>query len=142
MPYELVDASGDVALRATAKTPGATLVELGRGLAHVLTEGSEIASKKRRPFNFNEGSGDLPALAVAYVNELLFLFETEGFLVAGGQLELKSTKLGHIVEGTLKGDAFDPNGHGHGTEVKAATFHDASFEKTTKGFRAYLMLDL
>lgn len=140
--YKLVDASGDVALEASGPDLGALLVEFGRGVAHVLTEGSPVAARQHRTFERRFEGADRVRLAVGFVNEVLFLFEGEDFLVAGGRLTCRETPEGFHVTGDLDGEAFDSARHRHGAAVKAATFHGARIDAKRSSVRGYLMLDL
>lgn len=140
--YRVRSASGDVAIEASGATVGAVLVELGRGLSHVQTAGSPLEARQRRLFRLEPPTTDLPGLAVAFVNELIFLFDTEGFLLAGGELHLDKAGTAQRIEGVLFGDRFDPQRHQYGTEVKAATYHEAVLKEERKGARGRLVLDL
>lgn len=142
MPYRLIEASGDVAVEARAGTLGAVLVELGRAVADVTTAGSPITTAQTRDFDWSTVAVGLPHAAVGFVNELLFLFDTQGFLVGGGELVLEPSKGRQRVHGRLLGETFDPGRHQWGTQVKAATLHEAQFDVGPRGARGYLLLDL
>lgn len=142
MPFRLRESSSDVVLEADGPDLGSVLVELARGFSHITTAGSPIQERERVPFEV-ESEGDLARLAVAFVNELVFRFATQQFLPAGGTFGVEqASPNGWRASGELAGEPFDPRRHALGTEVKAATLHEARFEAASGGARARLLLDL
>lgn len=125
--YRLFDFSSDVGVEAEAETPEAALVDLARGVAHVLTDGSRVRARDTVRVDV-EGAKDLAGTAIAFLNEVVYRFDAEGFLVAGGALSLSKDADVSRVAGTLRGEPFDPRRHRSGRGVKAATLHDASHE--------------
>lgn len=141
MPHRLVESSSDIIVEAEAPDLGSTLVAIAQGFTDITTAGSTVTDAVEERIHVHVDR-DLPALAVAFVNELIFLFATKSFLPAGGDLDVAKKKGRWHAEGTLTGDRFDPQRHGAGTEVKAATLHDAVLERGPKGARASVLLDL
>lgn len=140
--YRLFDFSGDVGVEATAPLPEQALVELGRGLSHVLTDGSPVRPLKAQDVSLDPGP-DWTATAVAFLNELIFLFDTEQFLVADGILRIVLDGHGRRrITGTLRGETFDRERHRSGRGVKAATFHDAAYVQERGIHRFRIVLDL
>lgn len=141
MGYRLVESSSDVVIEAEGPDLEAALLGLAAGFAHITTAGTPIRATEQRGIRA-KASGDLAALAVAFVDELIFLFGTEGFLPAGGALRVASRGGTHQVEGELRGERFDPARHALGTEVKAATWHEAVLEGRGGRARARVLVDL
>lgn len=137
MGHRLFDFSGDVGVEGESATPEEALVELARGLSQVLTDGSAIQPSLSRRIDIEEGP-DLASTAVAFLNELIFLFDTDQFLVADGRLTRSEGRL----RGTLRGEAFDKVRHRSGRGVKAATFHDALHDQRGSLHRLRVVLDL
>lgn len=142
MSYRLLESSGDVALEAQGADLGHVLVEFGRGLSDILTSGSAIRPATAREVHIAARSPDLAGLAVAWINELLFLFDSEGLLVAGGRVVVDGQAEPPSARGRLEVDVFDPARHQRGTEVKAATYHGARLETHGRSSHGYLLLDL
>jgi SHS2 domain-containing protein len=141
LTYRLFDFSSDVGVEAEARSVPLALIDLGRGLAHVVSDGSKIEPAKERAVDV-EGTPDLPGTAVAFLNELAFLFDTEQFLVADGELVVEKADDVIRVRGTLLGEAFDPARHQAGRGVKAATYHDAMYIVKNGMHRFRIVLDL
>jgi protein archease len=139
--YRLVESSSDVVIESEAGDLGEALVFLAQAFSHVVTAGTRIEPADARQVEVTS-EGGLADLAVAFVNELIFLFDTQRFLPVEGTLEVSKGPDGHVARGTLKGEAFDPERHALGTEVKAATLHDALLVKDKRSARARVLLDL
>jgi SHS2 domain-containing protein len=77
-------------------------------------------------------------LLVAWLNELIYLFETENML-------FKSFKIGELTETRLRsscyGEKIDPLRHKIKTAVKAATYHMLKIDKGD-GFRVQVLFDI
>lgn len=73
-------------------------------------------------------SGSDPAsLVVAYLNELLLLQQTEGFVAR----EIRARPVGNpptAIIAILTGELFDPARHPARKEVKAVTFHNLEID--------------
>jgi SHS2 domain-containing protein len=140
--HRTFDFSSDVGIEADGNSLEEALVGLGRAMAQVLTDGSRIEARDERAVRV-DGTRDWPGTAVAWINELVFLFDTDQFLIADGELSTRTDADGiHHIQGTVRGERFDPNRHGAGRGVKAATFHDATYEDRPGHHRLRLILDL
>lgn len=139
--FRLLESSSDIILEADGQDAGAALVCAAQGFSHVTTKGSPIGAALEKEIELAV-VGDLARLAVTFLNQLVFLFSTEGFLPATGTLHVESKKGAHGVRGTLQGESYDRQRHQLGTEVKAATLHDAEFGPHGNGCRLRVLLDL
>lgn len=86
---------------------------------------------------------DLPDLLVAWLNELLYLFEVEGLVFSRFEVEVRgSTRL----RATGYGGRFDPGRDTVKIGVKAATYHRAAVEQVAgpsgPRWRAQVVLDV
>jgi SHS2 domain-containing protein len=79
-------------------------------------------------------ASDRPALLAAWLEELVFLAESEGFIpIAIERLSLEDGALGAIVAGHV-GEARPL--------VKAVTYHRLQFEPSERGYRARVVFDV
>lgn len=76
---------------------------------------------------------------LAFLRELLFVFETEGFVPARFEAE-RTDERG--VRGRLHGERFDPARHEAQPEVKAVTRHGLALERADAGWRAQVVFDV
>lgn len=138
--YEIEDSSGDTIVTAVAESAGQALVDIARAIAAVQTQESEVEERSERSVDVS--GRDRDALLVSFANDVIFAFDAEGFLTAGGDLTFEEGEEKPRIHGTLRGEAFDPDRHGRGVEVKAATYHKLRFEDSESGWSLRLLLDL
>ncbi|MEN6611328.1 MAG: archease [Methanoregulaceae archaeon] len=81
---------------------------------------------------------DLPGLLVNFLSEILFVSESERFVVAGTTVSITGTSL----EARLTGEKFIPEKHGGGMEVKGISYSGLVVEKTGDGYQADILFDV
>jgi SHS2 domain-containing protein len=127
--YRWVDHTAEVELHVEAPTPEVVFTEATQALAELLDGGGgepeshEVSLEAR----------DLPALLVAWLEELLFLADTGGFVADDAEVELREKAL-HAV---ARGRKTEPR-----PLVKAVTYHGLEFEPAGDGWRAKVVLDV
>jgi SHS2 domain-containing protein len=139
--FRTADSSGDVVLESDGADASQALLDLARGFSHLATAGSSLSASQEQAIDLK--GRDPASLVVAFINELVFLLETEGFLPMDGTLVLEGPSAAPHLRGRLKGDTFDASRHRRGLDVKAATYHGLVFEAPTNGSaRIRVLLDL
>ena len=129
--------TADIGLQLQGPTPAAIFEQAALGLYSLMTDRRRLRARQLREAAVS--APDQEALLVAWLNHLLYLFDTEGFL--GKQvavLELTATTL----TAHLKGEPFDPERHPQKTGIKAATYHHLSLHPIPGGWEATVILDL
>jgi SHS2 domain-containing protein len=137
MPHELLDHTAEIGLRAEADTLAGVFEELCLGLFSLITDPTTVRTGRTWEIELN--APDLVALAVEWLNELLYLNGRDGMVAASCEvLEASSTHL----RARIHGEAFDPERHPRGIEVKAATYHQARVEQEGDRWMAVVYLDV
>jgi SHS2 domain-containing protein len=128
--YRWIDHTGEQELEIEAETEEGVYEEALRAFAELVGEASgEAARRQVRVRAF-----DRARLLAEWLEELVFLAETEGFVpVRAERLELPGGELRAIIQGVL---ASPPH------LVKAVTYHRLSFEREAEGWRATAVLDV
>jgi SHS2 domain-containing protein len=124
-------------IRASGASPEELFEALGLGLFALMTDLRKVRSTSER--TVTASGSDAVSLAVAFLNALLFLQQTEGFLVG----ELHARPVGSpptAILATAHGEPFDPARHSRRIEVKAVTMHRASVD-LARG-RARVIVDI
>ncbi|MBD3236443.1 MAG: hypothetical protein GF330_07055 [Candidatus Eisenbacteria bacterium] len=121
--FVTIDHTADVALRVWAPSVERLFVEAARGLLSLLTDPETVTAREGRRL---EVSGlDLEELLVAWLNEILYRFESEGLLLAEvTSAELSAGEDDHRFGARCRGERYDPQRHPPGVGVKAATYHN------------------
>jgi SHS2 domain-containing protein len=132
--YRAVDHEADAGFEIYGKT----LEELYQNGAEALfslivTQGKAKPEKGKR-LDLKDDNG----LLVVFLNELLYFWDTEGFIPKEFSLKIDKGKL----TGTVIGAIFDPAKDTIRQEVKAVTYHQFSVEKEKDLLKARVIVDL
>ena len=140
--WEFFDHTADVGIVGYGETPAEALASAGVGLFGVMTDLSRVQETAVR--RIEVAGQDLPDLLVAWLNELLYIFEVDGLVFARFEVELKDE--GRRLVAIGYGERFDASRHEVRLGVKAATHHLAVVEPvagaTSPTWRAMAILDV
>jgi SHS2 domain-containing protein len=129
-----------VGVVATGQTLGEALAWLAKGMLSIIYDLDTVAPRDCLPVSVV--SRDREALAVDWLNELLYHYEAAGFLIRDCQVSLGEgdTRL----EARCWGETLDPARHRILTVVKAATYHQLEVAHPPEGgqWRIQVILDV
>jgi SHS2 domain-containing protein len=130
--FRWVDHTSELEVEIEAPTEDAVFQEALAALAELLwSEEREEPEVRRR---VSAEGDDRPALLAAWMEELVFLAEAEGF----EPLAVHALELGpRSAEATVTGRLGQPP-----PLVKAVTYHRLSFARAGHGYRATVVLDV
>lgn len=134
---EYLEFAGDARVRVRADSLAGLFAIAARGLTGIMTDPDGIESRLRQTLALE--APDLEALLVDWLNELVFLFETRGLLVADCQLEVSPPGK---LRAELAGETYDPDRHPIETVVKAVTHHGLSIRQLPDSWLAEVVVDL
>jgi SHS2 domain-containing protein len=136
--HRFFDHTGDFGVDLTAPSREGIHREAARAFVELLTDAADrVAERETRAIEV-EGVDDVDLL-VALGNELLYLFDSEGWLAARVEIdELDESSL----SATAHGEPYDPDRHPIARPVKAVTHHGAAIERDGEGWRGRLIFDL
>ena len=131
--YRWVDHTSEVELEIEAAGEREVFEEAVRALAELLLGVDATGSTTER--RLTATATDRPALLAAWIEELAFLAESEGF-VATGVVELEFEDAGGL-RATVAGVLAEPP-----PLVKAVTYHRLEFAPRDDGYGARVVLDV
>jgi SHS2 domain-containing protein len=134
---ELFEHTADLGLRVRAASLEELLVEAGHGLLAMLVANPE-AVQAVEPRTIRLTADEPSYLLFDWLNELLYLFETEKLLMREFNVELS----GLALTATCRGEPLDPTRHQPDHEVKAITYHGLSVRQTPDGWMAEVIVDI
>jgi len=134
--FELLEHTADVLLRAHGKSLGELFENAALAIASLIGEPQQAQPREERVVELH--AEDLPSLLVAWLNELLFLFETVEFFGCEFKCEVEGTGL----RAQVRGERFNPAVHGFKTEIKAVTRHQLRISQDGHGWTATVLLDI
>jgi len=135
--FEVVDISGDAGIRAYGETLEDVFTNAAIGMYSLVTDLEGIGEIKE--IVVTAESRSLEGLLVSWLNELIFHFDTYGFM--GREIRVETLQNNRIVA-KISGEDFDPERHERGLLIKAATYHQLSMEKKEGHWVANVIFDI
>lgn len=141
--FEILEITGDAGIRAFGVELEELFINAAAGLYHLITGSSPV--REIRTVEVTAEGSSLESLLVSWLNELIFQFDTYGFL--GKSIVLREfpgagTQEGLRIRAVVQGEDFDKSRHGQGLLVKAATYHRLKIEKNEGIYTAEIILDI
>ena len=135
--FESFEVTADVGIIAYADTLNELFATAARGMFALMVEPG--TARPAKAISIEARGEDLPSLLVAWLNELLFRCEVEGWAPADVRvLEVE----GGRVQGKLLGEPADPARHRFKGVVKAATYHLLECRREGGRWRARVVFDV
>ena len=116
---EIFEHTADAGIRAESPTLSEAFNEVSLAFTEIVTGGS--LPNKKTNFRIEIKATTLDSLLVNYISHLIYLFDTENFLVSSAAITVKTESC--TISGTLEGDFYDESKHGYGVEIKAVSYH-------------------
>ena len=135
--FEVVDISGDAGIRAYGTTLEDVFTNAAIGMYSLVTDLEGIGEIKE--IVVTAESRSLEGLLVSWLNELIFHFDTYGFI--GRKIRVETLENNRIVA-KISGEDFDPERHERGLLIKAATYHQLRMEKKEGHWVANVIFDI
>jgi len=134
--FEILDHTADVGIIAYGADLRQAFANAARALFSLITELDDVEEVLHQDIVVN--ASDVESLLVAWLNELVYRFDTEGVL-------FKRFDITHLEDTRLKarsyGEKADSAKHSLKTGVKGATYHMLKVDKTD-GFRVQVLFDI
>lgn len=135
--YEVFEHTADIGIQAYGRTLDELFIAAAQGVESVMVEPEQISNVTSCAIDV-EGHDRL-SLLISWLNELIFLFDTEYLLFR--TFEIVSMTETHL-SGRASGEIYDRQRHDLSSAVKAVTWHEASISRHDDGYQARLILDL
>ena len=135
--FETFEVTADVGIMAYGDTLHELFANAARGMFTLMVESG--TARPAKVVLVEARGGDLPSLLVAWLNELLFRCDVDGWAPADVRvLEVE----GGRVQGELLGEPADPARHRFKGVVKAATYHLLECQREGDRWRARVVFDV
>jgi SHS2 domain-containing protein len=135
--YEEVDISGDVGLRIYGESLGELFIHAAEGMYSLITNTDLVT--ERKTLSVSARGDSIESLLVAFLNELIYHFDTEGFI---GKNIIIDRIDEQSVTARISGEEFNESKCERRLLLKAATYHDIHVEKTDSAWSAFVMFDI
>ena len=135
--FEQIDISGDAGIKAFGSDLSELFANAAGGMYSLIADPGSVISQKS--IQIKAEGASLEGLLVSWLNELIFHFDTYGFI--GREIhihELNDT----LLRATVTGEDFVPERHGMGLLIKAATYHKLKIERKEDHWEADVIFDI
>ena len=140
MAHHFFDHTGDIGVTLSGKSPDALFASAAAAFTDSITplEGVE----PRRPQEVDVDAPELDLLLVDFLSELLYRFDTRGWLTREADVEIRNKDGGWTLEGTLLGERLDPARHPVKILIKAVTYHGLHIKQEGESWTANVVFDI
>ncbi|MBO0796239.1 MAG: archease [Ktedonobacteraceae bacterium] len=136
-PYEAFEHTADIGLHAYGSTLKELFIHAAQGMESLVVPLEQVRGVSSREI---EARGHDPvSLLIAWLNELIFLFDTEFLLFRDFEIDIISET---YVRGRAIGEPYDAARHELSSAIKAVTWHEAAVTPVEGGYRARIIFDL
>jgi protein archease len=135
--YEVFEHTADIGLHAYGSTLSELFIHAAQGMESLMVSPKQVHIQVSREVDV-EGH-DRVSLLIAWLNELIFLFDTDYLLFC--QFEIESLTETHL-KGCALGEPYDAQRHELSSAIKAVTWHEAAIEQTGDGYKARIIFDI
>jgi len=119
-----------------AASPDALFETAALALTELMTDTTKVEPRLERTVKLRGESLDL--LLVCWLQEILFLMDTEGLVFSVFEVRIE----GAALHATLRGEPFNPEVHPRKSEVKAVTYHHLEVATHNDRWEARVILDI
>jgi len=140
-PFEVIDISGDVGIKAYGKGLEELFVNAAIGMYSLITNLDGVKTEKSISVSVEGNS--LEGLLVAWLNELIFHFDAYNFI--GKKIDIQSltpNPQSPSLKAMIFGEDFDPERHERKLLIKAATYHRLKIEQVNDTWEVDVIFDI
>lgn len=141
MNFEYRDHTADIQLHAWGKDMSEAFENAGLAMFNYMTplQGVKIDPTKEKIYKMQ--AHDMQSLLFAFLDELLFIFNTEFFVCKAIHI-IKFDRETWEIEAKGSGETFSPETHAMGTEIKAITYSAMQVVEERDKSEVYVIVDI
>ena len=133
MPFEEIAHTADWSIRVWADDLAGLLTESAKGMYALANAVASESPRVKREFSLE--AVDAESLLVSFLEELLYLSESEGLMFDDfSGLKVEGSKLTGMMEGRAL--------RSQEKEIKAVTFHNLAIRHTERGLEVEIVFDV
>ena len=137
LPYEVFEHTADIGIHAYGSTLAELFLHAAQGMESLMVTPEQVETVTSREMTV-EGHDNV-SLLIAWLNELIFLFDTEYLLFRDFVIEsISETRL----SARASGEVYDARRHDLSSAIKAVTWHEASITQSSEGYKARIIFDI
>ena len=135
----MLDAGSDAGIMASSFTLEGVFKDIALGMYSMAADPGDVNTSEVERVEVQSHS--LEGLLVAWLNELVYLLDTRGFIASRVEI-ISLDPEGFSLMAVLGGEILDTQRHGNGPLIKADTYPALRIEKEDGLWSAQVMLDI
>ena len=139
--YEFKEHTADVMFIAHGASMSDLLKSSGLAVMDCMVDLKSVSKKVSNSFELVEEKNP-ESLLFSFLEEIIFLKDAEQVLFSDFSVSIKEEPHSYILKVKCSGEKIDPKKHRLKVDVKAVTLHEFSVRKTSKGYKAQVILDI
>ncbi|HPZ09577.1 MAG TPA: archease [Candidatus Eremiobacteraeota bacterium] len=137
MEFEIFEHTADQGIIVRGTSLLEIFINAAKGLSALSTEPEQVKSVEE--FDIEISRDDTDELLVAWLNELIFIQDTEGVFLVKFEIFFLEPPL---LKAKVWGEKMDRNKHTFKSCLKAATYHSLRLEQTGDGWYGQVIFDV
>ena len=135
--YKLLDHTADIGIIVSGKDASEAFGNAAYAMFDILVDIDKV--EETDSLDLQASAENIEELLVAWLDELLYLYETERFICSRFSItDISDTSL----HASVFGEKIDLARHEIKTEIKSVTYHQLRVEKTNDGWEAQVLFDV
>jgi len=134
MKYKFLEHTADIKFRAYGKTLEKAFENSVLAVSEILAKGKKVKNVKSKKVKIK--ANDEKELLYSLIDEVIYLFDAEDFLVASAKVKIKD----RLIEVEFYGD--DSKKYKDLDSIKAATYAEMEIKKNSKGYEVQAVVDV
>ena len=119
--YEVIDHTADIGIKARGKSLEEVFKAVAKGMFDLIAKDDNIEPREAKSIEIE--IDDLIILFKRWLEELLFIFDTEKLVFSKFQIQIDKKNNFYKLKAVVYGEKYNPEKHGSGVEIKAVTYH-------------------
>jgi SHS2 domain-containing protein len=140
MPYQFFDHTGDVGAVLSGRTVDELCASAAAAFTDSITPLEGVAPRQAEELEV--AAPELDLLLVDFLSELLYRFDTRGWLTRRAEVAVRSLDDGWELGATLLGEKHDPARHPVRVLIKAVTYHQLQVVEHEGMWSAKIVFDI
>ena len=137
LPFQILEHPSDLGIEVYGRSLEDIFCNAAKGLIAVIAGTSHIEPSKKR--NVTIDANNRENLLVRWLSEVLFLFDTERFLIADIHMDFLHD---NELKATVRGERYQSTKHDLQVDVKAITYHKLTIEEHDDFWLARVFVDI
>ncbi|MBI2565125.1 archease [Candidatus Woesearchaeota archaeon] len=129
----------DYAYEAYGKNEKELFENAAFGLINSMVDPKTVKSKKRKEIKLE--NKEIEKLLFDFLEEIIYYKDADNMVFCSTKVSIKKDSTFHLIA-ILNGEEIDQKKHKLGIDVKAVTYHNYNVEKTKRGWKATIVLDV